>query len=86
MEEKNMENEKFDINHCSVNLHKAIQTISQCKKPNVESPANVDAAKMFRNDYEKFKQIAIYQDGRICLSILHAPGDDPSGYESKNER
>ncbi|OAF64585.1 hypothetical protein A3Q56_07703 [Intoshia linei] len=30
MEEKNMENEKFDINHCSVNLHEVIQTISQC--------------------------------------------------------
>ncbi|OAF69074.1 WD repeat-containing protein 48 [Intoshia linei] len=30
MEEKNMENEKVDINHCSVNLHEAIQTISQC--------------------------------------------------------
>ncbi|OAF70390.1 Ubiquitin carrier protein G2 [Intoshia linei] len=28
----------------------------------------------------------VYQDGRICISILHAPGDDPSGYESKNER
>ncbi|OAF70474.1 hypothetical protein A3Q56_01753 [Intoshia linei] len=32
MDEKNMENETFDINHCSVNLNEAIQTISQCWK------------------------------------------------------
>ncbi|OAF65500.1 hypothetical protein A3Q56_06770 [Intoshia linei] len=30
MEKKNKENKTFDINHCSVNLHEAIQTISQC--------------------------------------------------------
>ncbi|UMM15157.1 hypothetical protein L5515_002700 [Caenorhabditis briggsae] len=28
----------------------------------------------------------IYPDGRVCISILHAPGDDPTGYESSNER
>uniref|UniRef100_A0A2S2NLN5 Ubiquitin-conjugating enzyme E2 G2 n=2 Tax=Aphidini TaxID=33387 RepID=A0A2S2NLN5_SCHGA len=28
----------------------------------------------------------IYSDGRVCISILHAPGDDPMGYESSNER
>ncbi|KJH49927.1 ubiquitin--protein ligase [Dictyocaulus viviparus] len=28
----------------------------------------------------------IYQDGRVCISILHAPGDDPTGYESSSER
>lgn len=22
----------------------------------------------------------------MCISILHAPGDDPMGYESSNER
>lgn len=28
----------------------------------------------------------IYQDGRVCISILHAPGEDPLGYESIAER
>lgn len=25
-------------------------------------------------------------DGKVCISILHPPGDDPSQYESRNER
>ena len=25
-------------------------------------------------------------DGRVCISILHAPGDDPLGYEKSSER
>jgi ubiquitin-conjugating enzyme E2 G2 len=28
----------------------------------------------------------IYPDGQVCISILHAPGDDPMGYESSSER
>ncbi|EPZ36998.1 Ubiquitin-conjugating enzyme E2-18 kDa [Rozella allomycis CSF55] len=28
----------------------------------------------------------IYSDGRVCISILHAPGDDPNQYESSCER
>lgn len=28
----------------------------------------------------------IYPDGRVCISILHSPGDDPTGYESSAER
>jgi len=28
----------------------------------------------------------VYNDGRVCISILHAPGDDPTGYESRAER
>lgn len=28
----------------------------------------------------------VYPDGRVCISILHAPGDDPLGYESSAER
>lgn len=28
----------------------------------------------------------IYADGKVCISILHAPGDDPMGYESSAER
>ena len=28
----------------------------------------------------------IYPDGRVCISILHAPGDDQYGYEDAGER
>ncbi len=28
----------------------------------------------------------IYKDGRVCISILHPPGDDPLGYEKSSER
>jgi hypothetical protein len=28
----------------------------------------------------------VYPDGKVCISILHAPGDDPTGYESAAER
>ena len=30
--------------------------------------------------------VAVYADGRVCISILHAPGDDPMGYEKAAER
>ena len=30
--------------------------------------------------------IAVYPDGRVCISILHTPGEDPLGYESATER
>lgn len=33
-----------------------------------------------------FKFLIVYADGRVCISILHAPGDDPMGYESSAER
>lgn len=29
---------------------------------------------------------AVYADGRVCISILHSPGDDPHGYEQASER
>jgi ubiquitin-conjugating enzyme E2 G2 len=29
---------------------------------------------------------AVYKDGRVCISILHPPGDDPTGYETSAER
>ena len=29
---------------------------------------------------------AVYASGDVCISILHAPGDDPNAYESSNER
>ncbi|KAG0466571.1 hypothetical protein HPP92_018151 [Vanilla planifolia] len=28
----------------------------------------------------------VYPDGRVCISILHAPGEDPTGYELASER
>lgn len=28
----------------------------------------------------------VYPDGRVCISILHPPGDDPNMYESSSER
>ncbi|GMH38517.1 hypothetical protein BSKO_06401 [Bryopsis sp. KO-2023] len=28
----------------------------------------------------------VYKDGRVCISILHNPGDDPTGYEEASER
>lgn len=28
----------------------------------------------------------VYSDGRVCISILHPPGDDPTGYEHSSER
>lgn len=28
----------------------------------------------------------VYADGKVCISILHSPGDDPHGYESASER
>ena len=30
--------------------------------------------------------LTVYVDGRVCISILHAPGDDPMGYETSAER
>ncbi|CAD6910936.1 unnamed protein product [Tilletia laevis] len=29
---------------------------------------------------------AVYPDGLVCISILHAAGDDPNMYESASER
>ncbi|KAF2590405.1 hypothetical protein F2Q70_00040915 [Brassica cretica] len=28
----------------------------------------------------------VYSDGKVCISILHHPGDDPNGYELASER
>lgn len=28
----------------------------------------------------------VYPDGRVCISILHTPGDDPTHYEQASER
>lgn len=37
----------------------------------------------FNNRFYKF---LVYPDGRVCISILHPPGDDPNQYESSSER
>jgi len=34
----------------------------------------------------KAVQFAVYPDGRVCISILHPPGEDPNGYELASER
>ncbi|XP_022845773.1 ubiquitin-conjugating enzyme E2 7-like isoform X2 [Olea europaea var. sylvestris] len=31
-------------------------------------------------------RFTFYQDGKVCISILHPPGDDPNGYELASER
>lgn len=37
--------------------------------------------------YYKFSVcITVYPDGKVCISILHPPGDDPNGYELASER
>uniref|UniRef100_A0A804QLT6 UBC core domain-containing protein n=1 Tax=Zea mays TaxID=4577 RepID=A0A804QLT6_MAIZE len=28
----------------------------------------------------------VYPDGRVCISILHPPSEDPNGYELASER
>lgn len=33
-----------------------------------------------------YELLAVYNDGRVCISILHSPGDDPHGYEKASER
>lgn len=33
-----------------------------------------------------FSFFLVYPDGRVCISILHPPGDDPNQYESSSER
>jgi len=32
------------------------------------------------------EQRTVYPDGNVCISILHAPGDDPTMYEQASER
>ena len=29
---------------------------------------------------------SVYPDGKVCISILHPPGNDPNQYESAAER
>uniref|UniRef100_A0A0E0CA32 E2 ubiquitin-conjugating enzyme n=1 Tax=Oryza meridionalis TaxID=40149 RepID=A0A0E0CA32_9ORYZ len=38
------------------------------------------------NAQHNIGQLPVYPDGRVCISILHPPGDDPNGYELASER
>jgi ubiquitin-conjugating enzyme E2 G2 len=33
-----------------------------------------------------YSRVVVYPDGTVCISILHAPGDDPNQYELASER
>lgn len=33
-----------------------------------------------------FFSFIVFADGKVCISILHAPGNDPMGYELSAER
>lgn len=37
-------------------------------------------------DSELIPYATVYASGDVCISILHAPGDDPNSYESASER
>lgn len=39
-----------------------------------------------RTLFEPLLTGTVYKDGTVCISILHAPGDDPNMYESASER
>lgn len=38
------------------------------------------------NEFSLNTYCVVYADGRVCISILHPPGDDPNQYESSSER
>jgi hypothetical protein len=50
--------------------------------------ADVVSRRLSRFDMRtlSFVVCAVYPDGRVCISILHNPGDDPNGYETAAER
>ncbi|KAL8117743.1 hypothetical protein AgCh_015576 [Apium graveolens] len=39
-----------------------------------------------REESETNPIIAVYSNGKFCISILHPPGEDPNGYELASER
>ena len=41
---------------------------------------------MLTVNYFLLKHFKTLFEGRVCISILHPPGDDPMGYESATER
>lgn len=52
--------------------------------PNSESQSN--GFSIVFVTFENLPNSTVFSDGRVCISILHAPGDDPMGYESSAER
>ncbi|MGH0152424.1 UNVERIFIED_CONTAM: hypothetical protein FKN15_049186 [Acipenser sinensis] len=54
----------------------------------VHTPCEPLYARKGADQYDGFmdQPRLFYPDGRVCISILHAPGDDPMGYESSAER
>ncbi len=41
---------------------------------------------LFRSTVLTIVFLAVHEDGRVCISILHDPGNDQYGYESASER
>lgn len=52
---------------------------SECPPMRIVCPSDV-AKSLFLSHFP------VFADGRVCISILHAPGDDPMGYELSAER
>ena len=50
-----------------------------CTPPPFQVPGHAPAVSIMLH-------LAVYPDGRVCISILHSPGDDPMGYETSAER
>lgn len=54
--------------------------------------AQMDFPKAYPNEppvlriVSEFWHPNVYTDGKVCISILHAPGDDQYGYEQASER
>ncbi len=80
-------------------LYCCFQVITQTYHQNVDShqrcgtrTVKVRSLTCLTTDFEIFdcqtgmNRRAVYRDGRVCISILHAPGDDPHAYESAEER
>lgn len=38
------------------------------------------------NSSHRLFYLVVFEDGKVCISILHPPGDDPNMYESSSER
>lgn len=52
----------------------------------MEFPSNYPNSPPFLKFTSEMWHPNVYSDGKVCISILHEPGDDPHGYELSNER
>jgi hypothetical protein len=59
----------------------SIQTVSAIFSPLEEAAREIEIE---LNNISRF--FLVYANGEVCISILHAPGDDPNSYESASER